>query len=359
MQPSRDLAEIEEKVGAGARLTFDDGLRLFRTPDLFALGRLAHSVRERLHGNQAYYVKNLHLNYSNLCIHACRFCGFYRKPGQEGGWEFTVEEAVRYAEAHGAAEAREVHIVGGVHPKLPYEYYTDLVRAVKARFPHLHVKAFTAVEIDHIARIGGRTIEETIRDLRDAGVDSLPGGGAEIFAREVWEQVCSTKTPPERWLEIHHAAHRLGLRSTATMLYGHIERDEHRVDHMLRLRELQDETDGFTAFVPLAFQTDHNEISHLPPPTAQLDLRVHAAARLLLDNFEHIKAYWIMTGLSMAQILLGFGADDLDGTIAEERVVHMAGATSPPGVTEARLCRLVREAGCEPVERDSLYHAVS
>jgi aminodeoxyfutalosine synthase len=349
------LGAIEEKVLAGERLDAEDGAALFAADDIHALGRLANLVRERRHGDRTTYVKNMHLNYTNVCVHECTFCGFARKPGQEGGWEMSVADAVAYAERAGLDHLSEIHIVGGVHPKLPYAYYTDLLAALKRRFPHVHVKAFTAVEIEHLARIGRRPVERVLADLRDAGLDSLPGGGAEVFSRRVWDQICGTKTKPERWLDIHRTAHRMGLRSTCTMLYGHIETAEERVDHMLRLRALQDETGGFTAFIPLAFQAEHTAMAHVPEPTAHVDLKVHAAARLLLDNIEHIKAYWIMTGLKMAQLLLSYGCDDLDGTIVEERIVHMAGAESPVGVTEAQLRALILEAGREPVLRDSLY----
>ena len=349
------IEEIEARVLAGERLSFDDGVALFAAGDVHALGRLANLVRERRHGGRATYIRNMHLNYSNVCIFSCDFCAFARKPGQEGGWEMSVDEAVRYAERQGLDRLREVHIVGGVHPKLPYVYYIDLLRALRARFPHAHLKAFTAIEIEHLSRIGRRPTAQVLEDLRDAGLDSLPGGGAEIFARRVWDAICSGKSTPERWLDIHRAAHRLGLRSTCTMLYGHIETPEERVEHMLRLRDLQDETGGFTAFIPLAFQAERTRMADVPEPTAHTDLKVHAVARLLLDNIDHIKAYWIMTGLPMAQLLLSYGADDLDGTIVEERIAHMAEAESPVGVTEDRLRALIREAGREPVERDSLY----
>lgn len=349
------LREIEEKVRAGERLSFEDGVRLFRAPDLFAVGRLANFVREKKNGNRAYYVRNMHLNYTNVCVFDCHFCSFYRKEGQEGAWEMDLEAVFAYAARAHFERLNEIHIVGGVHPRLPFAYYLEMLRGLKERYPELHLKAFTATEIDHLTKISRKPVERVLVELREAGLDSLPGGGAEIFAPRVWNQISSGKARPERWLDIHRAWHRLGGRSTATMLYGHIETDEERVDHMLRLRALQDETGGFTAFIPLAFQVEKNRLSHLPKPTAQTDLRVHAVARLLLDNFDHIKAYWVMTGLKMAQILLSWGADDIDGTIVEERIVHMAGAESPLGVTEEELRALIREAGREPVRRDTLY----
>ncbi len=349
------LRDIEEKVHAGERLTFEDGVRLFRARDLFTVGRLANFVREKKNGRRAYYVRNMHLNYTNVCVFDCHFCSFYRKEGQEGAWEMDLEAVFAYAAKARFERLNERHIVGGVHPRLPFGYYLEMLRGLKERYPELHLKAFTATEIDHLTKISKKPADRVLVELREAGLDSLPGGGAEIFAPRVWNQICSGKARPERWLEIHRAWHRLGGRSTATMLYGHIETDEERVDHMLRLRALQDETGGFTAFIPLAFQVENNRLSHLSRPTAQTDLRVHAVARLLLDNFDHIKAYWVMTGLKMAQILLSWGADDIDGTIVEERIVHMAGAESPLGVTEEELRALIREAGREPVRRDTLY----
>jgi aminodeoxyfutalosine synthase len=350
-----ELADIEAKVLDGKRLSFDDGVRLFRTRDLFTLGRLANLVRERKNGNVAFYVRNLHLNYSNVCVFDCSFCSFYRREGAEGAWEMDLDAAFAYAAKSRFERLNEIHIVGGVHPKLPWNYYLELVRGLRERYPDLHIKAFTATEIDHFTKIARKNVEEVLSELREAGLDSLPGGGAEIFAKRVWDRICSGKAKPERWLEVHRTWHRMGGRSTSTMLYGHIETDEERVDHILRLRELQDETRGFTAFIPLAYHVEHNALKGIAKPTAQTDLKVHAVARLLLDNVDHLKAYWIMTGLKMAQILLAYGADDIDGTILEERIVHMAGAESPLGVTEEELRALIREAGRDPVRRDTLY----
>ena len=349
------LKDIEEKVHAGERLSFEDGVRLFKTRDLFLLGRLANRVRERKNGNRAFYVKNMHLNYSNVCIFDCHFCSFYRKEGASGAWEMDLDTIFAYAAKARFEQLNEIHIVGGVHPKLPWNYYLEMVRGLKERYPELHIKAFTATEIDYFTKLAKKDAAGVLADLREAGLDSLPGGGAEIFARRVWDKVCSQKAKPDRWLEIHRLWHGMGGRSTSTMLYGHIETDEERVDHMQRLRELQDETGGFTAFIPLAFQIENNQMKGLPKVTAQTDLKVHAVARLFLDNFDHIKAYWIMTGLKTAQILLSYGADDIDGTILEERIVHMAGADSPLGVTEEEMRALIREAGRDPVRRDSVY----
>jgi aminodeoxyfutalosine synthase len=353
--PTDRLADIEAKVETGERLSFEDGVRLFRTDDLFALGRLANRVREAKNGNRAYYVRNLHLNYTNVCAFDCSFCSFYRKEGAEGAWEMDLDTIFGYAAKARFEKLNELHIVGGVHPKLPFAYYLEMLRGLKERYPELHLKGFTATEIDHFTKISRKSAGQVLAELREAGLDSLPGGGAEIFAERVWNRICSGKARPERWLDIHRTWHRMGGRSTSTLLYGHIETDEERVDHMLRLRELQDETGGFTAFIPLAFQVENNGLKGIPKPTAQTDLKVHAVARLLLDNVDHIKAYWVMTGLKMAQILLAYGADDIDGTIVEERIVHMAGAESPLGVAEEELRALIREAGREPVRRDTLY----
>jgi aminodeoxyfutalosine synthase len=360
IRPVQDpaLKAIETKLQTGQRLGLEDGVALFRTRDLFTLGRLANEVRERKNGDKAYYIRNLHLNYTNVCVFDCTFCSFFRKEGAEGAWEMDLDAVFRYAAKTKFEKLDEVHIVGGVHPKLPYRYYTEMLRGLKERYPKVHLKAFTATEIDHLAKISKKPVDELLADLRAAGLESLPGGGAEIFAKRVWDQTCSGKAKPERWLEIHRTWHKMGGRSTATMLYGHIETDEERVDHMLRIRGLQDETGGFTAFIPLAFHSEGNALSHLPKATAQTDLKVHAVSRLMMDNVDHIKAYWIMTGLKTAQLLLSYGADDIDGTIVEERIVHMAGAETPVGVTEDELRALIREAGRVPVRRNTLYEAV-
>lgn len=353
-----ELDKISEKVLAGERLTFEDGLTLFRTHDIFTLGKLANWVREKRNGNYAYYVKNMHLNYTNICVHTCKFCGFARRKGEEGGWEMDLQGVLNYAEKIQLHSLTEVHIVGGLNPKYPYDYYTSMLRALKDKYPKLHIKAFTATEIDFISKIGKRSYEQTLQDLRQAGLGSLPGGGAEVFSKRVWDAVCDNKTKPEKWLEVHRVAHRLGLRSTCTMLYGHIETVEERLEHMVRLRELQDETRGFTAFIPLKFQPEKNELAHLGATTGLDDLKTHAVARLMMDNFDHIKAYWVTLGIKMAQVLLEFGVDDIDGTIVEERIMHMSGAGTPTGLAEQDLVRYIRESGRIPVQRDTLYNPI-
>lgn len=353
-----DLAPIAGKVVSGGRLSFDDGVRLFRTRDFLGLGRLANFVREERHGNVAHYNVNRYLNPTNLCWVDCALCAWAKKVNEPGGYELAIDECVEEA-GRGYSEAvTEFHIVGGLHPTWPYEYYTGLLIALKERFPAVHLKAFTMVEIDWIARVGSRSIVETIRDLRAAGMDSCPGGGAEIFERKVRDVICRNKISGERWLEIARECHREGVRTNATILYGHVETVEDRVDHLLRLRALQDETGGFTGLIPLAFHPENTPLAHLPATSGQLDLRVIAASRLLLDNFPHIKAYWIQIGTRLAQVALYFGADDLVGTVVDETITHAAGATTASGLTRTEFERLIRESGREPFERDADYRRV-
>ena len=353
------LAPVAEKVQAGERLTFEDGLALYRTHDLLALGWLANSVRERLHGNVCYYNINRHINPTNVCVAHCRLCAFGRDPSVPGAYTMALEEVFRTA-ASGSTEAvTEFHIVGGLHPDLTFDYYLDLIRGLKQRFPQVHLKAFTMVEIGYFAKITKLPAREVLLKLKQAGLDSLPGGGAEIFHPRVRKVICDHKTSGQLWLQIARTAHELGLHSNATMLYGHIETEEERVDHLLKLRALQDETRGFVCFIPLAFHPENTALSHLPKPTGFLDLKNIAASRLLLDNFPHIKAYWIMLTPRIAQVALRFGADDIDGTVVEEKIYHDAGATTAQGLRRSELLRLIREAGREPVERDTLYRAVT
>jgi len=352
------LKPIADKVLAGERLSADDGIALYRTNDLLAVGWLANYVREKRHGNVCYFNINRHINPTNVCVAHCRLCAFGRDPDAKGAYTYALEEIWQRA-AQGVAEgATEFHIVGGLHPELPFSYFLDLLRGLKRRFPHVHLKAFTMVEVQYFAKIAKLSIEDTLRAMKDAGVDSLPGGGAEIFNPRVRKVICDHKTSGQMWLSIARTAHQMGLRSNATMLYGHIESEEERVEHLLLLRQLQDETHGFVAFIPLAFHPENTALSHVPKPTGFADLKNIAIARLLLDNFEHIKAYWIMLTPRMAQIALRFGADDLDGTVIEEKIYHDAGATTEQFTPRAELERLIREAGREPVERDTLYHPV-
>jgi aminodeoxyfutalosine synthase len=352
------LRPIADKVLAGERLSAHEGLRLFESSDLLAVGWLANHVREKRHGDICYYNVNRHINPTNVCGAHCKLCAFGRDANSPGAYTFTLDEIWARA-AEGVAEgATEFHIVGGLHPNLPFSYYLDFIRGIKQRHPHVHLKAFTMVEVGFYSRISKLSIRDTLLAMKEAGVDSLPGGGAEIFAPRVRKIICDHKVSGQMWLKIARTAHEVGLRSNATMLYGHIETHEERVSHLLDLRELQDETHGFVTFIPLQFHPDNTGLSHVPKPTAFDDLKTIAVSRLLLDNFDHIKAYWIMLTPRVAQVALRFGANDLDGTVVEEKIYHDAGASTPQGLTHADLERLIRAAGRVPVERDTLYRRV-
>ncbi len=352
------LKPIADRVLAGERLSFDDGVTLYRSNDLLAVGWLANQVREKRHGNVTYYNVNRHINPTNVCIAHCRLCAFGRDPNAAGAYTFALEEIWQRADQGMREGATEFHLVGGLHPDLPFEYFLDLMRGLKQRCPTVHLKAFTMVEVGYFSRISKLSIRDTLLALKEAGVDSLPGGGAEIFNPRVRKVICDHKVSGQQWLNIARTAHQVGLRSNATMLYGHIETEEERVEHLVLLRELQDETHGFVAFIPLAFHPENTALSHLPRPTGFTDLKSIAVARLLLDNFDHIKAYWIMLTPRIAQIALRFGANDMDGTVVEEKIYHDAGATTAQFTSRADLERLIREAGREPVERDTLYRPV-
>jgi len=352
------LRPIADKVLAGERLAFDDGLALYKSPDLLAVGWLANHVREKRHGNVTYYNVNRHINPTNICVAHCKLCAFGRDPGAPGAYQFSLEEMYQRA-AQGVREgATEIHIVGGLHPDLPFEYFLELIRGIKQRHPYVHLKAFTMVEVHYFARIAKLTVDEVLSRMKEAGVDSCPGGGAEIFHPRVRRIICDHKVSGRMWLSMAKKAHRIGLRSNATMLYGHVETVEERVDHLVLLREAQDETQGFVAFIPLAFHPDNTPLAHIPKPTGYDDLRNIAVSRLLLDNFEHIKAYWVMLSTSMAQIALRFGANDMDGTVVEEKIYHDAGAQTAEFTPRAELERLIRAAGRVPVERDTLYNPI-
>jgi aminodeoxyfutalosine synthase len=352
------LKLIASKVLGGERLSIDDGITLYRSPDLLAVGWLANHVREKRHGNVTYFNVNRHINPTNVCVAHCRLCAFGRDPNAPGAYTFALEEIYQRAEQGVREGATEFHIVGGLHPDLTFEHYLELVRGLKQRCPTVHVKAFTMVEVHYFARIAKLSIEETLRKMKEAGVDSCPGGGAEIFHPRVRKIICDHKTSGQMWLSTAKKAHEAGLHSNATMLYGHVETEEERVDHLIKLRELQDQTHGFVAFIPLAFHPDNTALSHIPKPTGYADLRNIAVSRLLLDNFDHIKAYWIMLTPSIAQIAQRFGANDLDGTVVEEKIYHDAGAKTSEFTPRAELERLIRAAGRVPVERDTLYRRV-
>jgi aminodeoxyfutalosine synthase len=353
-----DLAPLAEKVQAGERFSAEDGARLFRTRDFLGLGRLANHVRERRHGNIAYYNVNRYLNPTNLCWVDCALCAWAKKVNEPGGYEMAIQDVVAEAGKGYSEAVTEFHIVGGLHPTWPFEYYTGLLSALKKAYPGVHLKAWTMVELDWIARVGKKSIPDTIRVLKDAGMDSCPGGGAEIFARRVRDVICRNKITGEEWLAIAKECHRQGVRTNATMLYGSIETIEERVDHLLRLRALQDETGGLTGLIPLAFHPENTPLAYLPGTTGQDDLRVIAVSRLLCDNIPHIKAYWIQIGAKLAQIALFFGADDLVGTVVDETITHAAGATTASGMSRAEFERVIRESGRVPFERDSEYRRV-
>ncbi len=352
------LRPIADKVLAGVRLSFEDGVQLYRSPDLLAVGWLANYVREKKHGNITYYNVNRHINPTNVCVAHCKLCAFGRDPNSPGAYTYALEEIYQRADEGVRQGATEFHIVGGLHPDLPFEYFLELISGLKKRHPHVHLKAFTMVEVHYFARIAKLSIEETLQKMKAAGVDSCPGGGAEIFHPRVRRIICDHKVSGQMWLILARKTHEAGLRSNATMLYGHVETEEERVDHLVKLRELQDITHGFVAFIPLAFHPDNTPLSHIPKPTGYDDLRNIAVSRLMLDNFEHIKAYWIMLTPSIAQIAQRFGANDLDGTVVEEKIYHDAGAKTSEFTPRTELERLIRAAGRTPVERDTLYNKI-
>lgn len=390
------LSKIENKVLSGKRLSEEDALELFQSDDIFFLGRLASFVAEKKNGKKAYFVRNRHINPTNICINRCRFCAFSRSKGQDGAFELTIEEIIaKLKKGSGVTKLRnqnsevrsqklpplnpplskggqrggkthhlspinsfsEVHIVGGLHPDWPFAYYLEMVSTIKKYFPKLHIKAFTAVEIDHFSKISGLSLEKTLKTLRRSGLDSMPGGGAEIFNPEIRNQLCPEKISDRRWLEVMETAHRAGIRTNATMLYGHIEDYNHRVEHLLEIRKLQDKTRGFQAFIPLSYHPKNTDIKG--GYTSGIDdLKTIAVSRIMLDNFDHIKAYWIMLGEKISQLALKFGADDIDGTIIEEKITHSAGALTGEHLTADQLINLIKKAGRIPVQRDSFYRTV-
>ncbi|QWR76409.1 aminofutalosine synthase MqnE [Candidatus Magnetomonas plexicatena] len=351
------ISRIQEKVSAGVRLTQEECLFLFESDDIFTLGQLADFKSKQIHCDKVYYSRNHHVNPTNLCVNRCKFCSFSRSTGDEGGFEHTVSDIINMLK-HSDDPFRELHIVGGLHPKWPFDYYVNLLSQIKLNFPHVYIKAFTAVEIDYMSKLSGLTIEQTLQILKNAGLDMLPGGGAEIFAGSVRNALCPEKISAEAWLHIHQIAHSLGIKSNATMLYGHIESFEDRVSHLTELRDLQDKTHGFFAFIPLSYQPN-GRVSGTRFHSAIDDLKTIAISRLYLDNFPHIKAYWIMLGEKLTQVALLFGANDIDGTVIQEKIAHSAGAKSAEKLTVAEIENLIRKAGKIPVERTALYEEVT
>ncbi|MBF0450919.1 MAG: aminofutalosine synthase MqnE [Candidatus Magnetomorum sp.] len=352
------LYPIKEKIEANIRLEFKDGLTLYDSNDLIGVGALADFIRRKRHGNKTFYIYNQHINYTNICKNRCLFCAFARERHEKGAYMYSAQDVHEMLIKNKHARIREIHMVGGIHPNAPFEYYLDLLKTIHSVRPDVHIKAFTAVEIDHFSSISGLSLSDTINTLKDAGLAMVPGGGSEVMSDRIHDELFPKKIGRQRWITVMKAVHAEGLTSNATMLYGHIETPDERIHHLIQLREIQDETNGFTAFIPLAFHSENTKLSHISPTSAFLDLKTTAIARLMLDNFDHIKAYWVMLGEKLAQVAQTFGADDLDGTIIDEKITHSAGARSSKGLTRDQLIHMIRSAGFEPVERDSFYMPV-
>ncbi len=356
------LQEILQKIDHKERLNTEDGLYLFEEVELSTLGRIADSIRRERYGNKTYYNKNFHIEPTNICIFSCKFCSYSRQyKNKEDGWELSVQEMIDLAKKYPEDKATEVHIVGGVHPKMDIDFFVEVLSGIREACPHLHIKGFTAVELDYMFRKAKLSIPEGIRKLKEAGLQSMPGGGAEIFDPEIRNQICADKCDGDTWLAIHREAHQQGLATNCTMLYGHYENYSHRIDHMNRLRELQDETGGFNCFIPLKFRNVDNAMSHIPESTIVEDLRMYAIARIYMDNIDHLKAYWPMLGRETAQLLQSFGVDDLDGTIDDStKIYSLAGSEEQfPSLSTEQLMQLIQDVGFEPVERDTLYQELS
>jgi aminodeoxyfutalosine synthase len=353
------LGAILDKVRANERLSIEDGVKLYKSDNILALGYMANIVRERLNGNKAYFIYNQHINYSNICTNLCKFCAFGKDKESELAYEMSVEEVKKKVQERLDEPINEIHMVGGIHPDLPYSYYLDILRGIKEIRPDVHIQAFTCVEIHHLAELAGKSVGDTLEELKEAGLGSIPGGGAEVFSPRIREITCEKKLSGEGWIDVAKIAHTHGLNTNATMLYGHIETIEERLEHLDILRQAQDETGGFLAFIPLAFHPKNTEMSDHSGTTGIEDLKNIAVARLMLDNFPHIKAYWVMIGPKMAQVALSFGADDMDGTVKEEVITHMAGAETEQALGHKTLIRLIKEAGRQPIERDTLYNILN
>ncbi len=354
----KGLESIAKKVLAGKRLEFKDGVNLYQSNDITGIGRIADYVRRKRHGDKAYYICNQHINYTNVCSNKCRFCAYAEDEGAEKAYTWTVDDVKKNILEKIDHPVRELHIVGGLNQNLTFDYFKDMLRMIRSVRPDAVIKAFTAVEIDYLSNLSGLTLAETVNELKDAGLMMMPGGGAEVMSDRIRDELFPKKIGKQRWLEVTRAVHEAGLKTNATMLYGHIETSEERINHLITLRELQDITGGFLAFIPLAFHSENTGLSNLPSTTAFDDLKTISIARLMLDNFDHIKAYWVMIGEKLAQTGLFFGADDLDGTIIEEKITHTAGARSAKGLTRDRMVKMISSAGFIPVERDSFYNEV-
>ncbi len=340
--------KIAEKVFNLEQIDFDSALKFFREADLFFLGELANKVKEKIHGKKYYYTINRHINYTNICVINCKFCGYHKRPGEKGGYTLSIDEILEKLKA--TPELKEVHIVGGLNPELPYEYYVELIRRIRENFPTLHIRAYTCVEIEWLSRISKKPVEEVLIELKEAGLNSIPGGGAEVFSERIRAELYPAKIPSERWIEIAKTAHRLGIPSNATLLFGHIETDEEIISHLFKLREIQEETRGFYCFIPLAFIPENNELSHLPGPSAHKILRVIAISRIILNNFPHIKAYWVFLGVKLAQVALVWGADHFHGTVIEEKISELMRGEPVLKLPPREIQRLIREIGGEPEE---------
>jgi aminodeoxyfutalosine synthase len=361
LRVSAELEPLREKVLRGERLSREEGAVLYRSRDIAGLAAMAQHVSRAKHGNRVQYVVNGHINYSNYCVLSCAFCSFYRRKGKDrraGGYEMPLEEVLANADTIAAGGATEIHSVGGLHPDFPFEYYTGMLSGIRKKHPKVGLKFFTAIEIYHLASIAKLSPRETLAALKEAGLDTLPGGGAEILDDGLRKKICAGKETSAEWIDLHRTAHQLGIKSNATMLYGHYESIEQRIDHLIQLRTLQDETNGFLAFIPLSYHPDNNVLKTEYGPSGLEEVRTYAVSRLMLDNFPHVKAYWIMLSIPIAQITLAYGASDFDGTVLQEKIYHMAGSQTPQGLTVKDLQRLIREAGGEPVERDHLYRKV-
>ncbi len=352
------LEPVYSKVINKTRLSKEDGISLFKTFDLTGLGMMADVVRKKKNSNKAYYIYNQHLNYTNICLNRCLFCAYAKDKDDDGAYSYSLEDVEKRLMERIDEPVNELHIVGGLNVALGFDYYTDLLKIVKKVRPKASIKAFTCVEIDYLSNLSNLSIEKTIEKLKKAGLDMMPGGGAEVLSKRVHKKLFSKKIDRDRWLEIVEKVHNAGIKTNATMLYGHIETMEERVEHLISLRDVQDKTNGFSAFIPLAFHAENTKLSELPATTAIDDLKNIAIARLMLDNFDHIKAYWVMIGEKLAQVALSYGADDLDGTIIEEKITHTAGAKSAKGLTKEQMENMIKEAGFIPTERDSFYNEI-